>query len=514
MRLTPSQLLRDSLRHTLHSALGPQPVWDLQQLIWQMVGYQPTPRQAQMHRGLVPGPQGQPVRAKRKAASGGIQSGKSKWTAAEILSLVPWVAPAPIYIVGPDFDQSRHEMRYLFDWLTQLGWLDPNDASMPNSKADAWIFPTQFGTRIQTYTAMMPAKIAGESPGVIAMVEAGQQSVETYHICRTRAVPGDAWLLINGTIERSKEDWYFNLLDQWQQHPSLQGVAYELPSWSNTAVFPGGRTDPKILEVEHDPTVPRKVFLARFAGQRPQPEGLVFASFEVLQHVRPIHLGQPCADCEDWHVILPKDVPMELWIDPGQHLSAVLAVAVHDRKTYVVDALCERGWRPSHFIQAARQQPWWPNVERGGSAVMDIYGKQVHGEWTWAEMFRAPAHEGGAGLEVFMQKVDLLEGIERVRDQLQPDRFGAARLVVDPRCTHLIWELTHGYRHLTDVTGTPIGHKPLDRDNDACKALTYGIMARFGPVPNRTQKAKKPPKVLAWRQHRPRPYDGTALSRG
>jgi hypothetical protein len=478
------RLWQQQLRRVTGSAF---PTWDLRKRLLATVGYTPNQKQEEMHQGLVTLPTGMTLPSKRKATSGGIQSGKSLWTAAEIFSLIPWLAPRPIFLVGPDFDQPRAEMKYLFTWLTQAGLLDPNRAIMPGSTHERWVFPLETGSTIQTYSATMPQKIAGSSPGLIAIVEAGQVNYDTYTTCRARITPGDkdsggGWLILNGTLENSREEWYFDLLDLWQRKPSPQGVAYEQPTWSNTHEYPQGRHDQRFRDAENDPTLPRSVFLARFAGQRTKPAGLVWPQFDSVEHLRPIHVGKPCGDCSPDHVVLPATVAVDLAVDPGHgHNAAVLACVEHNRTLYVLDEICQTGWRPSAFIAEARRRWWWDLAVRGRRVVMDIAGKQVHGEVTWRDQWEASPDRGGAGLAVYMQKVPELEGRERVAGLME-----LGKILVDPRCTQLRYEITKGWRWLVDGTSQkPVGVKPLERDNDACKALIYLVYALFGALPGK-----------------------------
>ena len=56
---------------------------------------------------------------------------------------------------------------------------------------------------------------------------------------------------------------------------------------------------------------------------------------------------------------------------------------------------------------------------------------------------------------------------------------GLARIVIDPSCKRLIWELEEGYKY--DKTRDGLNKaKPRDENNHLCKAMAYGLVSEFG----------------------------------
>ena len=487
----PSGSSRLSWPAVLRLATGSAtPTWPVREAIWRAVDHWPTPGQLQVHQGQ--NHLGQPCR--RKLIKGGIQSGKSKLVAAEILSLLPWIEDE-IWLCGPDFRQSRKECEYLIEWTKDIGLFDPHNASLPQSDAP-WTFTLKTGHVIKTFSGVNARKMAGSKPGLVALVEAGQCSQDVYQTARARVGLTDCPFLVSGTIEES-EGWYISLAEAWAFGRTPDAIAYSLPTWSNTALFPGGRLDPKIVAYEHDPTVSSDVFLMRYAGETVAPPGLVFGptayhpGFSPLTHVAPIALTDAPLGAA-WGYHFPADTPVWLAIDPGwEHAYAVLACVV-DKETnsvFVLDELYEKGIDAPGMIAIARSRPWWGNVRH---AVMDIGGKQHHGAPLTNLDYWRGAPPVGAGLPVWAEeRVPIDEGTNKIRALLQtvPD-LQRPRLLIDPRCKNLQWEMRQGYRNLVDHQGRPVG-KPIDRNNDAVKALHYLVHVVFPGLTEKTARASR-----------------------
>lgn len=420
---------------------------------------------------------------RQEMTTGGIQAGKSFITAAKIFSLIPWVEEG--WLIGPDFDQCRPEMTYLARWLMETGNLDPSRTSMPNG-GDRWIIQTYTGAMIKTFSAVTTAKIAGSSPDLVVMVEAGQCSEDAYLTAKMRAIPkrnaGRGWLWLIGTLEGST-NWFARLFRRWSAPNPDQARAFVLPAWTNVHQYPGGRHDPEILRAEQ--TLPEALFKEKFAGIPTPPAGLVLREFDAEPglHVRPIRFGTPPEASDGYTIWLPKDTPLQLWIDPGWNPSvyAVVAAALVDGRVYLVDELYHRLVLDKDIIQLCLAKPWWPQVTH---AVMDIAGKQ-HGQGSTPtrDVWKGPVAAGGAGLPVFGRKVFVQEGIRWIHQALKPDPLtGQPGLIVDPRCKWTRWEATEGWRNPTNGAGDVLSDDPIAKDDHAWKAISYGLVQYFDPL--------------------------------
>jgi hypothetical protein len=488
---------------SLRKRLGPRPTLearlDLLSLVQvrvdtptgpQLVPLVPTPKQREAlagrdHRGR---------EVKKHLYSGAIQVGKSILVAMQVFSRLPWIDLA--WLVGGRFEDGRAEMELLADWLLQIGCL--GNTVMPKG-GDAWEIETHWGATIRTLSSSKPERLSSKKPDIIALCEAGQQTVEAYLTAYARAAPRDALLILAGTQE-NVQPWFSDMYDRWRLPNDEKAMAWTIAAWDNLYIYPGGRHDPKIVEREQN--LPRRTFEARFAGTRPRPQGLVYDEFEPDRHVKELRLGEapegiygvptPAQPDTIW---LPRDTPVQPWIDPGTGQSAgasayaVLAAALYANRVYILDEIYVHGMLDEEVISIAQSRPWWAQVGADGRklGVIDIAGTQQHGSATNLAVWRKVA-----GLQMIAQRVLLQEGENRVRHALKPQQDGWPDLFLSPLC---IWgqrEATRLYRYPTDDKGEAISPRPIDRDNHFWKAAAYGLYAMKGPTGEPLRRRRKP----------------------
>jgi hypothetical protein len=470
----------DWLKRAEREYLGTAPTWEQRLFVLKMANLTPFPEQMPFLQGLDP----HGAICKQLLLSGAIQAGKSFVAAMFVLTLLQW--SKIVWVVGPRYDDCRFLLSYLRTWLKLLHNYDDKNSSTPNASDTKWIIHTLDGCRIQSFSSGDPESLAGEAPNVIVMEEAGRQTLEAYYTCRSRRVPRDATLLLVGTMEKSQA-WYRQMFNKWgAPHKSDGSIAYSLPSWSNREFYPLGYDDPKIQDAKRE--LPEDVFLARFAGLPPKPEGLVFPDFDTQSHVRPIHLAERPPDADPFGIYLAPDTPLELWMDPGNHHYAILVVAVVNGTIYVVDEVCERLKITPEMVQICQNKPWWGQITKLRS---DVAGKQHHANESAAE-----AWDRLTGMYPIMWRINPDVAADRTHVLLRPDPLTQQpRVVVDPKCRRLIWEFTEGYQHKIGSDGDPL-ELFRDQDNDAVKAFGYGAVQRFDPVgkaPAAVKKRKRRP---------------------
>lgn len=470
-------------------------------MIWETIGYTPTPDQWTAHeRKNVKGEV-----CRQVALEGGFQSGKTTWVAAEIVSLLPWLAGRECWFLGPDYEQSRRELEQIRDWAKVLGiWSSkPQHVSMPMADAMPWRFLLKNGTLCRNYTAANYRKAAGATPGAVILTEPGQiVDGEAFILMLLRAGLDAVPLYLVGTLEGS-ENWYAELTARWESGAVPGKTAFKLPTWGNTHLFPGGRHDPKIELIENDPDVPRARFLERYAGERTAPPGLVFGPTAhhpgfvkgpgtPQTHVRPIRLGSAPEGrpADDPTIYLDPTTPLELWIDWGfDHPYAVLLVAVwgDPKSIAVLDDCVIQGINTVALIALVKER-WatvWPRIHR---LILDPATNQHHdGPKTTREYWIA-----GTGLRTWADtRVGINESTDRIRRLLEVHPFlQRPRLVVDPQCRHLIDEFTRGYRNRLDTRGASTGI-PIPLHDDAVKCIHYGSYVHFPGMVDRSRKHKR-----------------------
>lgn len=394
-----------------------------------------------------------------------------------------------IWVQGPDYEQARHEMRYLFDMLDAIGNIE--SASMPNSPA-AWVIKTKTGCEIATKSSSDPEKLAGRAPDIVCMVEAGQQPAEAMQRAIERLIQKDGILFMNGTLEES-QPWYGELYQRWQAENDERGRSFNLPTVSNIFDFPLGERDPKYLRAVA--SLPDDIVKARFWGIPLKPAGLVHPEYSALVHS---NLDKwPTSYDELLDRVRRGTLPVTLWVDPGLTGGfSILWAVVVDRDAYVIDETFARGLDAQDMLQIVSTKPLWKHVNY---AVMDIAGRQknANSKVSVKEWF---TKEGG--LTVKDQSVGIPDGIVRTRSFLKVDPLsGLPHLFIHPQCDNFVWELASGYRYpLSSDTKEVTSERPIDKNNHAAKACAYGLVDAFGFANGRSAYGAVKRNLPFWRR--------------
>ena len=392
------------------------------------------------------------------------------------------------WIVGPDYVQTRAEFEYIWDAYQRMGYSRENgkveSLSTPEGVSNSWVLRLSDGTTWETKTSADIRKLASKALDGVVMSEAAQQSYDVFLKLRGRISERRGWLTLSGTFEQGLP-WYAQLYDSWQAPNVMGGESFSLPSWSNTAIYPGGENDPEILALKA--TYPEDLFLERFAAIPCKPFGLVFREFDYPAHVSDIETA---------------DIPVALAIDPGYAGAyAVLALQTEGPLVNVIDEVYGRYATAHEIIAECRERDWWdlvPKLSVGKSwGVIDQAGKQHQGLPSHVEIWRQEAD-----VSLRHNPVSIEDGILCVRVLLKDPRTGEPRITF---AAHMRSDL--------DAEGHPLGilgelrkyrypprreddlkrmtDQPVDKYNHALKALGYWSYDTFGPVGERKPQAMK-----------------------
>ena len=380
--------------------------------------------------------------------------------------------PMRYWLIGESYGETEKEFAYLSDDLIEIYGegvvkpskrVDPGEivVQMPDQDAPHMI--------IETKSAQDVRKMSKDGPHGIIMCEAGQQDFIVLERAQERLTEKFGWLMLPGTMEGSI-GWFPSLIGQW-----ASGVggrkSYRMPTYSNKFLFPGGRQDPKILELERISS--DDFFMERVEGLPVPPRGLVFPEFRPDVHIQRVErtIGEP----------------VYVWVDPGYSGSyyAVVLANIISGQVRIFGEIYEKGMITEQIIEHCMNQDWWKEDLFG---VIDVAARSHN--------YRAPVvdvwiNHKGAGLYMKTNRVLIPEGIERVKSFLRIDDIShQPRLIIDPRCSGIISEFGAGpnpdddklraYTWGTDRNGNVVGKVPEDKYNDAIKAMTYGLIDRFG----------------------------------
>jgi len=425
---------------------------------WHVANYTPSDAQAVFHAND----------SRLKLVAGGIRGGKSYSTAMDVLPEL-LIENALVWIVGPDYEQCKPEWEYMHTVLQKLGLI--TKASSPERGGRS--FETTWGARVQTKSSDDARSLASFAPHVILMVEAGQQTYETMQKVLERALEHNAKVIMSGTFEGALS-WYADFFERWQGENPEMGRSFSIPSWSNLAIFPGGRDDPKIKALES--AMPHELFMERCGAVPYKPSGLVFKEFDRAKHVERIDFNPA--------------LPVELAIDPATHTYAILAVQwrVSGDKTdvFVIDEIYEHDIIAQSILPLVRERPWFKHVKGG---VIDIAGTQRAANKSQVQIWYEET-----GIPLRSHYVFIEESIATVKLRLQQNLLHFDyRLRTDKgydgKANGILAEFGL-YKWRDWHEGQSTKQRPVDANNDALKALGYWLYDRFGPVVERKKRSK------------------------
>lgn len=198
-----------------------------------------------------------------------------------------------VWLVGPDYEQTKSEYGYLRAWNTRLG----NVLFASDAKEGSLSMILKGNIEIVTKSAAHPERLGSVAPDYILLCEAGQCSEETRFMMLGRAAEKRANICYTGTLENEegKETyaWYQENAEEWALTPDGEHQSVSLPSWSNLVVFPGGREDEEILRLEREylkATRSSYLFDRKLGGK---PNGVQYAVYEQLEQADVYHKLHP-----------------------------------------------------------------------------------------------------------------------------------------------------------------------------------------------------------------------------
>ena len=384
--------------------------------------------------------------------------------------------PLLYWLIGSDYGETRTEFDLIAQDFVDMGLPAKFTKRVdPGSIEVAYPGEAKPRIRIETKSGTQPQKMSQKAPNGIIMCEAGQLTVEVFERAQERLTPHNGWLLMVGTFEMEVQvGWYRTLAKAWGMGYNDR-ISVALPTWANRSLFPGGRSDPKILQLEKDSS--ERFFMERIAGELVPPQGIVFPEFQPDIHIRDVR----------WES--GKDV--YLWEDPGygsESAHAVLVAHILEGQVRVFDEIYEQGLITEEIISICQGKPWWKDVK---FLVSDPHYKNQHHSMSSVGEIWLQKTGLFAGPESSIRRIRINSGIERMKSFLKPDPItGVPKIVFSTECRGALSEFGAGvnpingrsqvYRWRMDNDGNIVGDVPIDRFNHSIKAAIYGIVDQFG----------------------------------
>ena len=259
-------------------------------------------------------------------------------------------------------------------------------------------------------------------------------------------------------------NWLYDVYMLGQDPDFTQFASWRLPSWENTAVFPGGRQDPEILSVEE--TTSEEWFLQEYGAEFTAFVGKIYPEFDELKHIKRIEYNPdwPNYIFFDWGFVNAL-AALEVQVDPFDNVYIWRETYVHRER---LEDILEQ--------MKAREQP-------EGYKIDCAYGDAADPEAALTVSIKlAPCFAEPEA------KVNWRAGIETVKRflKLQPtgllDAYGepitTPKLFVDYSCKNTIREFQN-YRMRQTRTDNDPPEGPHKKDDHAMDALRYGLVHLF-----------------------------------
>lgn len=156
--------------------------------------------------------------------------------------------PHLVWLVGPDYPQTREEFGYVRKWSERCGAVvhasDAQDGSlhMTISCPPTQKHPGLPGVvEVVTKSATNEESLGSVAPEFIVVCEAGQLSEFARDRIRGRASTFNARIIWSGTFENKNAKaqfvWFERDAKRYKDHPTARRQAYQLPIYENIAIY-------------------------------------------------------------------------------------------------------------------------------------------------------------------------------------------------------------------------------------------------------------------------------------
>lgn len=360
------------------------------------------------------------------------------------------------WIIGPEYSDAEKEFRVVYNSLKALGVDTVSSKFLSNVENGNMHIRTNWGFDLQCRSAKHPDSLVGEGLDFVLMVEAGRHKRKMWgDYVRPALSDKRGWSLASGVPEGASENsLLFSLWERGQNAEKKSWWSIRMPSWTNTIVFPGGRTDPEILEAEDDLTDDE--FRRQYGAEFVDRVGRVMKEWDDdthlvdLQYNRrwPLYAAVDFGYTNDW---------VWLWIQVDEfHNTYVIGEERFNLRD--TEDIARREFK-THPLLPKLLQVYVPPAEPDDANILRRVLK-----------VNTMSNTGGE----LKTRLSLVRSALKPRPthlpEGHPDKKPA--LFVDRSCTKLAWEMRTGYRWPENKSETKSdSENPLDKDDHGPEAL-------------------------------------------
>lgn len=432
---------------------------------FEQIDYVPHPKQWLFHRSP----------ARFRAPVCGRRFGKSTMAARdeEPRLLIP---DRRVWIVGPTYDLAEKEFRVLWDDMMIRLELGKNKQvkRANNKRAGEMFIEFPWKTRIECRSADHPENLVGERLDHVIMSEAAKHKKDTWE----RFIrPALADRRGTATFPTTPEgyNWLYNIWALGQNPGFPDYESWQFPSWDNPAVYPGGRNDPEILNIESTSLTPW--FLQEIAASFSAFVGQIYSEFQETVHVKKLEYNPawPNYIAFDWGFVNPM-AAIEFQVAPDdtiyiwrEHYKAYMRLEEH------LDLLKNRAQPPGYKVDLCFGDAADPE------AILTV--NQKFGPCIGDPLAKSNWRQGVELVKRFLKRrpvsntMDLTELIDKkdVASLGQYGLEGPPGLFVDYSCTNTIREFNN-YRAPQMRQDRNPREDAQKYDDHALDAIRYGLV--------------------------------------
>lgn len=326
------------------------------------------------------------------------------------------------WYVGPNYPIIKPLAEQLTNRLSEYRVLASH-----NKQDNIWT--TTHGGFIQFKSADDPESIRGWDCDLVILDEASLCQMMAFVNCQFAANVRSGRFLIGTNVPEPNHvgyDWTTQLYYEWEK--DIGAAVRTFPSWANHAIYPGGRRDPKISELER--VLPPDIFARRVGADMRVLTGLVYPEFDMRKHIIDGFKAVKC--CAS--------------IDPAyKNIASIHFYDFDGRRLTAFDEVYRTQLTDPDIVALVAGYPIRPEF-----AVYDSEDPGLGRLLEEAGINALPANKG-----------TIYEGIMIVKTWFHQGRIRIVRT-----CEKLIWELQHYAFHTKTET-------PIKIHDHACDELRY-----------------------------------------
>lgn len=431
---------------------------------YKALGYHPHMGQRQMHMAK--------VSHRFRVLDCGRRWGKSTSGPMDCIPTMMLKKPTLGWIVAPTYDLGEKEFRVFWEYLVDKMKVPViKNKTFYNIRTKDFKITTAWGSTVEVRSAEHPESLVGEGLDWVIMAEAAKLKLSHWEkYIRPTLSDKRGTALFVSTPEGF--NWFYDLYQRGQD-PSYKGWwSLKSPTWDNTIVFPGGRQDDEIMEVEN--TLAKEVFDQEYGAEFTSFAGRIYSEFDEAYHVID-HTFNP-----DWENYISLDfgfrnpfVCLNIQVDPAENV-------------YVWEEYYERGKiTPDHARNLKSLIKWRVDggyhdpsgSDEAGSLLQEFHDTSTHANSWLKNIMLSPAPN------------DWKMGVSRVKEWLklrEPGREGGSpkpKLFIDRRCENTIKEInTYRVKEQGDKVSERVDprEEPRKKDDHSMDALRYFFTGHFG----------------------------------